>query len=259
MASTTTSMPAAIEQALALLEPGQRPASGQISDGYVDLLGETDPIGPLRGQRVAHNRLLPYIYVGLAHPITVRLVAGLKAPGRREERRMALEMLQPARGDRILDVGCGPGSTTRLLADAVGDDGLVVGLDASPPMLAAAVRRSRQKNLAYMRGDGGVLPFCASSFDAVGCFGAIHLFEQPMRALEEIVRVAAPGARIGLLVTCELQSKEVNDGSPPRRQAGMLMFRQHEIPDKLRDLGLLDVKQQVMRMMQVVSARKPAA
>ncbi len=256
MASTIVSMPAVTERALALLEPRERPSNVRLRDGYVDLLGEADPIGPHRGQRRAHSRIMPYIYGGLVHPIIVRLVAGIKAPGRHEERRMALEMLALAGGECVLDVGCGPGATTRLFADAVGEDGLVVGYDASPPMLAAAVRRTHSKNLAYMRGDGAVLPFRSSSFDAVGCFGAIHLFEQPMRALDELVRVAAPGARIGILATCELPSKEAS--GTQRRAGGMFMFRRDQITGALHEHGLLDVEQRVMRMAQFVSARKPA-
>jgi ubiquinone/menaquinone biosynthesis C-methylase UbiE len=257
MASATVSTPAAIEQALALLGPEDRPANPRLKDGYLDLLGEADPTGAHRGQRAALNRMMPYIYAGLVHPVIARLVAGVKAPGRHKERRMALEMLGLVGGECVLDVGCGPGATTRLFADAVGEDGLVVGLDASPPMLAAAARRTRNRNLAYIRADGAVLPFRSSSYDAVSSFGALHLFEQPMRAVDEIVRVAKPGARIGILATCELESKEAK-GRTPRRAGGMFMFRRDQITGALRDHGLLDIEQRVMRMAQFVSARKPA-
>ncbi len=250
-------MPAAIEQALTLFEPAERPADVRMRDGYLDLLGDADPTGSHRGQQAALNKMMPYVYVGLVHPIVARLVAGIKAPGRHEERRMALRMLGPSRGNRVLDVGCGPGSTTRLFADAVGEDGLVVGLDASPAMLAAAVRRGPSGNLAYMRGDGAVLPFRTASYDAVGCFGALHLFEQPMRALDEIVRVAAPGARVGILATCKRESEERRGTA--KRKSGMFMFTRDQITGALRDHGLVDVEQQVMRMAQFVSARKPAA
>jgi hypothetical protein len=75
--------------------------------------------------------------------------------------------------------------------------------------------------------------------------------------VEEIVRVAKPGARIGILATCELPSKEAGDRTQ-RRQGGMFMFRRDQITGALREHGLLDVEQRVMRMVQFVSARKPA-
>lgn len=256
MASATISMPPAFEQALTLFQPGDLPTDAHIEDGYLDLLDGQDPTGSHIGQRAALSKLMPLLYGGLVHPLVMRMAAGLKAPGRHEERRIALEMLDLSSGDRVLDVGCGPGSTTRRFAEATGE-GLVVGLDASPAMLAAAARRTKRPNVAYIRADGAVLPFKSESFDAVSCFGALHLFEQPMRALEEIARVLAPGGRVGLLATCE-REKPAGAGEDAKRSSGMLMFPQDQIPSALRERGFLDVEQRVMRMVQLVSARKPA-
>jgi SAM-dependent methyltransferase len=258
MASATASMPAAIEQALALFEPEDRPANARLKDGYLDLLGEEDPLGPRFAQRSSLSRLAPFVYIRLAHPLAMRAAAGLKAPGVREEQRLALAMLDLSSGDRVLDLACGPGHFTRRFADATGD-GLVVGLDASSPMLAAAARRTKSANVAYIRGDACALPFRASSYNAVCCFGALHLFEPPMQALDEIVRVLAPGGRVAFLTTCEDNPSASSDGSEVRRFGGMLMFARDELTGALGDRGLVDVEQRVIRAVQLVSARKPTA
>ena len=52
-----------------------------------------------------------------------------------------------------------------------------------------------------MRGDASSLPFRAESFDAVCCFAALYLIENPMRAIAEIARVLRPGGRVALLAS----------------------------------------------------------
>ena len=69
-------------------------------------------------------------------------------------------------------------------------------------MLEVAVRDTASGNVAYVRGDARDLPFRDGSFDAVCCFAALYLIEEPMRALAEIVRVLAPGGRVALLSSC---------------------------------------------------------
>ena len=118
----------------------------------------------------------------------------------RDEYLIAADMLALGPGERVLDVGCGPGNFTRRFAPVVGD-GLVVGLDASRTMLAGR-RRAGALNIAYVRGDAGALPFRAASFDGICCFAALYLIEEPMRAIDEMVRVLAPGGRLALLSSC---------------------------------------------------------
>jgi ubiquinone/menaquinone biosynthesis C-methylase UbiE len=256
MASTTASMPAAIEQALALFQPERRPADAKLRDGYLDFLGQDDPLDSYLGHKVLRSRLGPALYESVTHPIAMRLAAGLKAPGRRGEQRIALELMDISAGDRVLDIACGPGNYTRSYAAAVGD-GLVVGFDPSQGMLSAAARLTPGSNVAYIRGDGCDLPFQAASFDAVSCFGGMHFFERPMHALKEIVRVLEPGGRVALLTSCAKLSKAPADG-PSVRKRGLFMFKRNEITGALRDLGLVDVEQRIMRVVQIVSARKPA-
>ena len=112
-----------------------------------------------------------------------------------EEVRIARLLLGLGPGDVVLDVACGPGNFSREFARAVGDDGLVVGIDASRTMLARGVDDLEARglgNLALIRGDATALPFRDASFDAVCCFAALHLFADPFAALDEMRRVLAP-------------------------------------------------------------------
>lgn len=247
-----------MEAALELFEPARRPAEIRVEHGYLDLLGTQDPTGAHPGQRLMLSRALPLIYQRFWRPLGARLLMGVTGPDTREEHRMALEMLAISSGDRVLDVGCGPGNFTRDFAAAAGE-GLVVGLDASETMLAVASRVTAAANAAYIRGDACELPFRDGSFDAVCCFAALYLIEEPMRALEEIVRVLAPGGRVALLASC-------NRGPLPaqvadvvvRRLSGVRVFGRDDLTAKLTSSGLVDVKQRVTGLGQFVSARRPA-
>jgi ubiquinone/menaquinone biosynthesis C-methylase UbiE len=239
-----------MEQALALMRSDMRPSQRPVAAGYLDLLGEDGGRRRYAWHRGFDSRVVPFSYEWFVHPVAMRLVGGLRAPGRRAEQRIALEMLAPRADDCILDVGCGPGNFTRSYAAASGE-GLIVGLDMSATMLAAAVRRTRAANVAYMRGDGCSLPFQDSSFDAVSCFGAMHLFEEPLRGLAEMVRVLAPDGRMALLVPCR------HGRAAPQRD-GWHVFEREEIATALRGHGFTQIEERFIRGIQMVAARKPA-
>ena len=251
-----TSPASAAEQALALLEPDRRPARTRSKDGWLDLLGEEDPTGSHPGQQLMLSSVLPRIYERLWRPLGARVLMGATGPDTREEHRIALDMLALSAGDSVLDVACGPGNFTRSFARAAGD-GLVVGIDASKTMLSRAVRETESANVAYVRGDACALPFHDEAFDAICCFAALYLIDEPMKAVEEIVRVLAPGGRLALLSSC-------NRGPLPagvadavvRRLTGVRVFARDELTWALRARGLSDIEQHVTGLAQFVSARK---
>lgn len=261
MSDATAAPPSAgaAEAALELLRAQPGSAQPSVEAGFVDLLGERDPTGSHPGQKLMRSRALPLIYERLWRPLGARVLMGAIGPSTADEHRIALEMLGIAPGDRVLDVGCGPGNFSRDFARAAGD-GLVVGVDASATMLATAVSRGGGDNLAYVRGDASDLPFDDGAFDAVCCFAALYLIEEPLRAVDEIVRVLAPGGRVALLASC-------NRGPLPPRVlgavtyavAGARMFGRGELTGRLAERGLVGVEQRVAGLGQFVAARKPAA
>jgi SAM-dependent methyltransferase len=248
----------AIDQTLKLIRPSLRPEPPRLRDGYLDLLGEERAAGRLPGQQLMESAGLARIYERLWRPVLGRVLLGAMGPGMRDEQAIALEMLDLSDGDTVLDVACGPGNFTRAFANE--DHGLVVGIDASSAMLARAVHETRAPGVAYVRGDASAMPFRDASFDAVCCFAALYLIEEPLKALDEIVRVLAPGGRVALL-------SSVNRGLLPaqlsnalsRPLTGVRIFGRDEITGALRERGMDRVAQRVSGLAQFVSARKPPA
>lgn len=256
-AVTTVPTPSAIDRALELCKPERRPPHPRLHDGYLDLLGDQDATGPHPGQRWMTSRVLPLIYERLWRPLGGRLLMGAMAPGTRGEHRIALEMLSLAGGERVLDVGCGPGNFSRSFAREA-SDGLVVGLDASRTMLARAAQETNADNVAYLLGDAADLPFGDASFDAVCCFAALYLIEHPMRAVDEIARVLVPGGRVALLSSCNRGLLPASVTSPVvKGLAGVRVFGRDELTRALTARGLIDVQQRVSGVAQFVAARKP--
>lgn len=112
--------------------------------------------------------------------------------------------------DRVLDIGCGTGLTTREAARAA-VDGSALGVDVSAPMLERARRLSddeRLTNIAFEQADAQVHPFPPSSFDlCISRFGSMF-FADPVAAFTNIGRALRPGARLVLLVWQEHDRNE---------------------------------------------------
>lgn len=104
-----------------------------------------------------------------------------------------LDELRP--GQRLLDVGCGPGTITLDLARRVAP-GQVTGIDVSPEVLAAAEQlRVRQgiDNAVFEAGDAYTLSFDSGSFDVIHLHQVLQHLSDPVRALRELQRVLAAG------------------------------------------------------------------
>jgi SAM-dependent methyltransferase len=225
--------------------------------GVLDVLGDRDPTGDHPGQRLMVSRALPVVYERWWRPLAARVLM-LGGLGREGEERTAVEMLELYDEDVVLDVACGTGAFTRAFAEAVAPDGLAVGLDASATMLQRAAGEERPANLAYVRGDAMALPFGDATFDAVCCFAALYLIDDPWRALDELVRVLAPGGRVGLMASVHRGPLPVTPArAAVRTLSGVRLFTRDELAEGLRLRGLERVRVGVAGAAQFVSARRP--
>jgi trans-aconitate 2-methyltransferase len=114
----------------------------------------------------------------------------------------AVTSLRFAPGDRVLDVGCGDGFLTREVAAMV-PDGCVVGVDASPRMIATAHAggQSTPSDPWFVVADARHLPF-GEYFDVVMSFNALHWVPEQRQALAAIASVLRKGGRVLIQVVC---------------------------------------------------------
>lgn len=224
--------------------------------GYLDALPADAGRQPGIAQRAMHSVALPAIYERLWRPVLFTLYTGRTTTA---ETNQMLERLAPAAGERMLDIACGPGNTTRRLADHAGPDGLVAGLDYASGMLERAVADTPQTNVAYLRGDALDLPFPEETFDVISCFGALYMLPDPGLALREMARVLKPGGRIAVLT-----ASTAIDGplaSVPRtvgKLSGFNLQRPRFVRETLELAGLVDVDVDSRVVSQLVSARRPS-
>ena len=252
----TLGLPPAVARALPLLEPGLRDAEPKLRDGYLDLVGDGSPRSTGPAQDLMLTGIVPAIYERWWRPVLGRAAKGIFGPGMAEERRIARLLLGLSPGDGVLDVACGPGNFSREFARAVGSTGLAVGIDASPTMLARAVRDTGSVDVAYVRGDAVALPFRDDSFDAVCCFAALHLFAEPFTALDHMTRVLTSGGRIALFTSCRTRSAPLRAlGGLAAAPGGMRMFDREEITDALRARGYREVRRRITGLTQFVGGR----
>lgn len=120
--------------------------------------------------------------------------------------------------DRVLDIGCGTGKSTRDAARRA-PSGSALGVDLSARMLERARERSREEgitNVRFEQADAQVHPFQERSVDiAISCVGCMF-FDDPVAAFTNVARAVRPQGRLGLLVWREL---ERNDWVSSLRQA----------------------------------------
>jgi SAM-dependent methyltransferase len=101
-------------------------------------------------------------------------------------------------GGRALDVACGTGAVTRILAERVGPKGTVVGLDINPGMLAIARIAAPLSNIEWLEGSAVGMALPDASFDNVLCEQGLQFFPDKAAALSEMRRVLEPDGRLAL-------------------------------------------------------------
>ena len=112
-----------------------------------------------------------------------------------------LDLAAPRPGERVLDIGCGPGTTVLELAKHVGPGGYVLGADVSEPSVARARERIAAAGLRHAEvivADASVHPFQPESFELAFSRFGIMFFSDPVAAFANVRRAMKPGGRLTL-------------------------------------------------------------
>ena len=117
-----------------------------------------------------------------------------------KERRQMVADFGVKRGDIVLDLACGPGLWSSLLAEKVAPSGLVIGTDFSPDLVRYAkenLEKEPHKDIIeFMEGDLYLIPFRDDTFDAVFFGNTLSYVEDVQKALQEQKRVLKKGGRL---------------------------------------------------------------
>ncbi len=110
----------------------------------------------------------------------------------------ALAAVKAQPGEKILDVGCGTGSTTAELAKQVGPQGRVLGVDISEPLIGAA-RQHHLDNATFEVADAAAFPFETAAFDVIFSRFGVMFFGDPVAAFKNLRRALRPLGRLVFL------------------------------------------------------------
>lgn len=138
---------------------------------------------------------------------------------------------------RVLDVGCGTGSTTLAMAARLGKDGSCTGVDISEPMIVAARARAERARTpaSFIIANAQTYGFEPESFDTIISRFGVMFFEEPVQAFTNLRRAATRGGRLQVVVwrsaadnpfmtTAERAAAPLLPNLPPRRLDGPGQF-----------------------------------
>lgn len=183
-----------------------------------------------------------------------------------------IALAKPQPGEHILDIACGTGALTRGVANSIGPDGRVIGLDLSPDMLEFArkfpLNQAGPVSIEWREGDANALPFEDETFEVVFCQIGLMFFPDQVMALREMRRVLKPAGRLGVMVwgsILECPGQTAIKASWERylgHEMGSRIARQHSLgsPKTIQSLlekaGFVDIS--VQAMMGTVRLPSPA-
>jgi ubiquinone/menaquinone biosynthesis C-methylase UbiE len=150
---------------------------------------------------------------------------------------LLVEAVAAASRGRVLDVGCGTGSTTLAVARRLGLKGHCIGIDISEPMIAAARARAEREGVAaqFIRANAQVHAFEPESVDMIISRFGVMFFDDPVQAFANLLRAASPDAALRLIVwrsaadnpfmtTAERAAASILPNLPARRPDGPGQF-----------------------------------
>lgn len=121
-------------------------------------------------------------------------------------RKDVMKRMKVEKGSKGLDVCCGTGDWSISLAEAVGENGDVIGLDFSHNMLSVAEEKNKSlqyNQLSFVQGNAMELPFSSNSFDYVTIGFGLRNVPDYMAVLKEMYRVVKPGGKVVCLETSQ--------------------------------------------------------
>lgn len=158
------------------------------------------------------------------------------------QRQAVREALEVKPGERVLDIGAGPGFLAAELAASAAPNGAVLGTDISKAMLAIAAARLGSAGgggLRFEHADACALPCTDESFDAVVSTQVYEYVEDIAAALSELTRVLRPGGR-ALVLDTDWDSIVWHSGDPLRMGRVLDAWEEHlidpHLPRRLIDL-----------------------
>lgn len=169
---------------------------------------------------------------------TRRLLAVYTTPDVVAQRDAFVRILAPQVGERILDVGSGPGFLASAIADAVESTGAVCGLEISEPLNAVArAHCGHQAWVEIRHGDATYLPFPSASFDAAISTQVLEYVADVDAVIAEMFRVVRPAGRV-VVVDTDWDSIVWHSADRSRMNSILLAWEQHAPHPRLpRTLG----------------------
>ena len=123
--------------------------------------------------------------------------------------KLLLDNLGKVDGQRILDIGCGSGTTTIALAELVGQNGNVTGLDISAPLLELARQKAGANQLIdFIQADAQSHQFTAPYYDLVISRFGVMFFENPLKAFTNIRGAMRQNGRLSFVCWAPFQENE---------------------------------------------------
>ena len=166
-----------------------------------------------------------------------------------------LDFAGVADAERVLDAGCGTGSLTFSLAGRM-DGGWIDAVDLSEIYVGHAAERNADPRISFAAADICALPYDAATFDRVLSMLVLHFVPEPQRAVNELRRVARPGATVAATVWDVRGGFVANrmfydtaaavDAEGARRRARNFtrpMTRPGELASSWREAGFIDIRE----------------
>lgn len=132
----------------------------------------------------------------------------------------AIEALSPEPGETIVDVGCGTGQTVLQLAQRVGPEGRVVGVDIAPLLLDVARQHAEGLDqVEFVTCDAAWLDLPGQRFDGLFSRFGVMAFANPIAAFSNLRRMMRPAGRLAFVCWRSLEENELD--LLPLRAAGL--------------------------------------